>query len=260
MQNRFGGLPNSTIAVGHSLGGLVAREWTRSHELDGLITIGTPNRGAPIANHINEWVGFNASLFNAVGNAFYGLSGLSYDQWWWVPGAVEGALNWGASIADFSIAHLLIELGMQYSTPFVQEVYVGSPVPQRAQRRRGLGGCEHSVPGGDREHRERVLAWRTVPVEESRLRRGVLDPDQHGGGGPRLLGLPGHWPMPIRWTTMRSPSPTGCSTRRSTCGTSTSSGVAPSPTTGRSGRGPACRTTGSFRRGASSTPARSRWK
>ena len=127
MQNRFGGLPNSTIAVGHSLGGLVAREWTRSHELDGLITIGTPNRGAPIANHINEWVGFNASLFNAVGNAFYGLSGLSYDRWWWVPGAVEGALNWGASIADFSIAHLLLELGMQYSTPFVQEVYVGSP-------------------------------------------------------------------------------------------------------------------------------------
>ena len=47
MQNRFGGLPNSTIAVGHSLGGLVAREWSRSHELDGLITIGTPNRGAP---------------------------------------------------------------------------------------------------------------------------------------------------------------------------------------------------------------------
>jgi len=127
MQNQFGGLPNSTIAVGHSLGGLVARQWTRSHELDGLITIGAPNRGAPIANHINEWVGFNASLFNAIGNAFYNLSGLSYDQWWWVPSAVQGALNWGASLANFSIAHLLIDLGMQYSTPFVQEIYVGSP-------------------------------------------------------------------------------------------------------------------------------------
>ena len=73
MQNRFGGLPNSTIAVGHSLGGLVAREWSRAHELDGIITIGAPNRGAPIANHINEWAGFNASLFNAVGTAFYRL-------------------------------------------------------------------------------------------------------------------------------------------------------------------------------------------
>src|SRR3954454_2397966 len=68
MQNRFGGLPNSTIAVGHSLGGLVAREWSRAHELDGVITIGTPNRCAPIANHANEWAGYNASLFNIVGN------------------------------------------------------------------------------------------------------------------------------------------------------------------------------------------------
>ena len=127
MQSRFGGLPNSTIAVGHSLGGLVARQWSRSHELDGLITIGTPNRGAPIANHANEWVGYNASLFNIVGNAFYMLGNLSYDQWWWLPTVVEGALNWGANVANFSIYHVLIELGMQFSVPFVQEVYVGSP-------------------------------------------------------------------------------------------------------------------------------------
>ena len=113
MQNRFGGLPNSTIAIGHSLGGLVARQWSRSHELDGIVTLGTPNRGAPIANHINEWVGFNAALFNAVGNAVYALSGLSYDRWWWLGPAVEAALNWGASISNFSIYHLLIELGMQ---------------------------------------------------------------------------------------------------------------------------------------------------
>ncbi|MEO7272375.1 MAG: hypothetical protein ABIX28_17560 [Vicinamibacterales bacterium] len=127
MQNRFGDLPNSTIAVGHSLGGLVARQWSRSHELDGIITIGAPNRGAPIANHINEWAGFNVSLFNAVGTAFSRLSGLSYDQWWWVSSAVQGALNWGGALANFSLSHLFLELGMQYGTPFVQEVYVGSP-------------------------------------------------------------------------------------------------------------------------------------
>jgi predicted alpha/beta hydrolase family esterase len=131
MDGRFGGLPGSTIAVGHSLGGLVARQWSRSHQLDGLITLGSPNRGAPIANHINEWAGYNTSLFNAVGNAFYWLSNLSYDQWWWVYSAVEGALNWGGYIADFSLYHLLVELGMQYAVPFVQEVYVGSPYLDR---------------------------------------------------------------------------------------------------------------------------------
>src|SRR4029450_11796597 len=54
MQARFGGLPGSTIAVGHSLGGLVARQWGRSHQLEGLITLGSPNPGRPIANQINE--------------------------------------------------------------------------------------------------------------------------------------------------------------------------------------------------------------
>ena len=127
MQARFGSLPGSTIAVGHSLGGLVARQWSRSHQLEGIITLGAPNRGAPIANHINDWVGYNSALFNAVGNAFYWLGNLSYDQWWWLFPAIEGSLNWGGYIANFSIYHLLVEMGVQYGVPFVQEVYVGSP-------------------------------------------------------------------------------------------------------------------------------------
>jgi pimeloyl-ACP methyl ester carboxylesterase len=124
---QFGGLPGSTVVVGHSLGGLVARQWGRSRPLDGVITLGTPNRGAPIANHINEWIGFNSALFGAVGHVFNALGGLSYDEWWWLFSAVEGSLNWGGYIADFSLRHLLIELGMQFGVPFVQEVYVGSP-------------------------------------------------------------------------------------------------------------------------------------
>jgi predicted alpha/beta hydrolase family esterase len=127
MNARYGALPGSTVAVGHSLGGLVAREWSKSHQLDGLITLGAPNRGAPIANHANEWASFNSALFNAVGNAFYWLSNLSYDQWWWLHSALEGSLNWGGYLANFSMYHLFVELGMQWGVPFVQEVYVGSP-------------------------------------------------------------------------------------------------------------------------------------
>ena len=92
-----------------------------------IITLGAPNRGAPIANHINDWVGYNSALFSAVGNAFYWLGNLSYDQWWWLFPAIEGSLNWGGYIANFSIYHLLVEMGVQYGVPFVQEVYVGSP-------------------------------------------------------------------------------------------------------------------------------------
>ena len=124
---RHGGLPASTIAVGHSLGGLVARQWSRSHRLDGVVTLGAPNRGAPIANHVNEWLGFNSSLLGAVGNAFYRLGNVSYDRWWWVHPAVEGALNWGGYLSDFAVHHLLVDMGLQFGVPFLQQVYVGSP-------------------------------------------------------------------------------------------------------------------------------------
>ena len=127
LQSQFGAFPGSTIAIGHSLGGIVSRQWGRQHQLAGVITVGSPNRGAPIANNINDWAGYNSSLFGAVGTAFYWLGNLSPDQWWWIYPAVEGALNWGGYISNLSLRHLLIEVGMQYGTPFVEEIYVGSP-------------------------------------------------------------------------------------------------------------------------------------
>lgn len=44
--------PSGTVTVGHSLGGLVAREYLRQHNtgsMNALVTIGTPHKGAPVA-------------------------------------------------------------------------------------------------------------------------------------------------------------------------------------------------------------------
>lgn len=46
-------IPNGSVAVAHSQGGLLAREYLRrtsTSNLDALITVGTPNLGAPIIN------------------------------------------------------------------------------------------------------------------------------------------------------------------------------------------------------------------
>src|SRR5215212_15352 len=51
VQNAIGGLSSSTIAVGHSNGGLVSRQWSRMRYLDGLVTLGTPNHGAPLVDN-----------------------------------------------------------------------------------------------------------------------------------------------------------------------------------------------------------------
>jgi pimeloyl-ACP methyl ester carboxylesterase len=127
VQRQFGGFPGSTIAIGHSLGGIVSRQWSRQHPLSGVITVGSPNRGAPIANNLNDWAGFNTALFSSVGNAFYWLGNISYDRWWWVYAVVEGSLSWGGYVSNFSLRHVVTELGMQFGFPFIQEIYVGSP-------------------------------------------------------------------------------------------------------------------------------------
>jgi len=48
----FGFLPGSTVAVGHSNGGLVSRVWSTSHPLAGLVTVGSPNSGAPLVTNL----------------------------------------------------------------------------------------------------------------------------------------------------------------------------------------------------------------
>ena len=55
------GLPEGTIAFGHSNGGIVSREWSKLHPLYGLATLGTPHQGAPIVSHIYDWLNFAGS-------------------------------------------------------------------------------------------------------------------------------------------------------------------------------------------------------
>lgn len=43
------GLPDTTILIAHSNGGLVARDASRSRAVKGILTIGSPHQGAPIA-------------------------------------------------------------------------------------------------------------------------------------------------------------------------------------------------------------------
>ena len=48
------GLPDTTVLVAHSFGGLVARSATQHLAVKGILTIGSPHRGAPIAASIRN--------------------------------------------------------------------------------------------------------------------------------------------------------------------------------------------------------------
>jgi pimeloyl-ACP methyl ester carboxylesterase len=49
-------LPDTSILIAHSFGGLISRELTRTQKVKGILTIGTPHGGAPIAGSVLDLV------------------------------------------------------------------------------------------------------------------------------------------------------------------------------------------------------------
>ena len=118
-------LPPSTVVVGHSNGGVVAREWSRLHRINGIVTIGTPHRGAPIMQNLLAWSSFNSVapvLINRVLNAFSVPS-----DWWWAIWFVEESLRWIADFSFWSVFNLFGTLGVREVMPVVWEMRPGSP-------------------------------------------------------------------------------------------------------------------------------------
>jgi pimeloyl-ACP methyl ester carboxylesterase len=74
-------LPAATIVVGHSNGGLVARQWSRQRSVDGILTIGTPHAGAPIVSRLGTWVSHAAATNTYVARVFNAFNQQSSFTW-----------------------------------------------------------------------------------------------------------------------------------------------------------------------------------
>lgn len=125
LQARLGGLPGTTVAVGHSNGGIVSRHWSALHPLSGVLTLSTPHHGAPLMAHVGDWVNFNLMAFDligAVGTAFGG----SYDDSWWVYTAVQGVLSLATQGARDGILQLAGLLALHRWLPIFPEMVPGS--------------------------------------------------------------------------------------------------------------------------------------
>jgi pimeloyl-ACP methyl ester carboxylesterase len=184
LQSQVGWMPGNTVAVAHSNGGLLARQWSRMHSVGGILTTGTPHGGAPIMNHLNEFTDFHEGLFGLVGDVFYDMS-VDYDRWWWVYDAIVGYLWWSEDLARGSLYHLLYTLGLhrlfQGELPVAFDEYVGSPY---------LGDLNNSGGNLAREARE-------IPVRVAV--QNVLD-DYESGGLYRLVAP--QYATWISWSTI----------------------------------------------------------
>lgn len=108
-------LPSSTVAIGHSNGGLVAREWGRIRKLDGIVTIGTPHRGAPIVGNLVRWYLFSGTTLDAINRVLSSFGVPS--NWWWMSYFIEGALHWTSDFSVWSFTNLVSTLGVKRTVP-----------------------------------------------------------------------------------------------------------------------------------------------
>ncbi len=101
MDRAAGALPASTIAVAHSQGGIVSRQWNRSKPLFGILTLGTPHAGSLLAQRGLDVIGFNYTLYNLVGLATAFGTGTEFE---WIYVALRSSyaaalqLSWGTAV------------------------------------------------------------------------------------------------------------------------------------------------------------------
>jgi pimeloyl-ACP methyl ester carboxylesterase len=69
LNSALGGLPANAIAVGHSQGGLISRQWSRTKSMRGILTLGTPHTGSQLTARGLDLINFNYMVYNLAGLA-----------------------------------------------------------------------------------------------------------------------------------------------------------------------------------------------
>jgi pimeloyl-ACP methyl ester carboxylesterase len=125
LQSSAAGLPVSTIAVGHSNGGVVAREWSKWRPLRSIVTLGAPHEGALLASRALHVLGVNQQIFGSV-NFLISILGGAPNEFTWMWPFVAAQLGGVASITSSSVAELAATLGVATGVPVLGQMAPGS--------------------------------------------------------------------------------------------------------------------------------------
>jgi hypothetical protein len=125
LQQQLGGLPGNVIAVGHSNGGVIARQWNRTRDVGSLITLASPNQGAPFVDHLFEWFTFLDDVLNRIANVSAAFSVTSHDVWWWLPDRWLDSFNFATDVWN-TAGNGIFSLGFDYKLPVMPEMRVFS--------------------------------------------------------------------------------------------------------------------------------------
>jgi predicted alpha/beta hydrolase family esterase len=118
-------VPGVPFAVAHSNGGPVVREWSKLRPLSGLLTLSSPNQGAPIANNASAFAYYNANIVTSLLNvnaAFVDPNDPSF----WIRQVIQGAMAFAGDAVSLAIT-ALGSAGFDLAAPVFEHERVGSP-------------------------------------------------------------------------------------------------------------------------------------
>ena len=165
LQGKLPGIQGLPVVVGHSNGGVVAREWSKTRPMKGLLTLSSPNQGAPIANNAVAWGMYNASIVAGILNVQASFSDPSEGSFW-ILSVIQGALAFAADTVGTGVA-ALATTGFDIYAPVYSQDKVGSSYMQSLNSPGNLAREAAAIP--------------------NRVSIATYVPDYHLGGAFRAL-------------------------------------------------------------------------
>jgi pimeloyl-ACP methyl ester carboxylesterase len=115
VQAQTSSVGDQPIAIGHSNGGIVARQWSRERALKGLATLGSPNAGAPFVDNALAWIGFNQDFYLLLSDLQLASFFATLD--WGELINYGGGLSLAGLLPDASGAQIFQALGLRVGMP-----------------------------------------------------------------------------------------------------------------------------------------------
>lgn len=145
LQSQLHERPADTVAVGHSNGGIVARQWSQAHGLSGIVTVGTPHRGAPLVTNLGAYAGFNYQLMSSIG-AVYSSFAAGCCNWYFL--LTNYHLYWSLAhdFADAALKEVATTVGIPLAAPVIGQMVTQSPYLARLNSPENLGREASTIP------------------------------------------------------------------------------------------------------------------
>lgn len=134
----------TTVAIGHSNGGIVAREWSRNRPLSGIITVGTPHAGAPLVTNFTQWSSFAGATSSYVGAVMSAFSRPSQTSW--VMSPVQAMLEWAIGYGRMAVLDVAAATSIGIIHPVTADMRPGSAYLSSLNSSANLGREASAVP------------------------------------------------------------------------------------------------------------------